>query len=244
MGIRESTALGWPLFTSVGDFHGRQLHWRFHLVLVVLNSIGNNIDLLWTKMVWCGGVGDRLLGLMEFLVTNRSVGLSTAMGYAAMDVASLLMHESQQVSLFRRVSHGYLVLVIVMGLSGSEGHENLEMMMSLLTIHGVLVRVMIMWFIHGVFPGMLGVFDLETIIVDSDLVKICNPRCIWDPGITSKAYVVKISNDVYGVECTIGWAYTGIKPNFLLRAMAPIWTNCSDDGSDGVCGGEIEIVER
>ncbi|EFH59690.1 predicted protein [Arabidopsis lyrata subsp. lyrata] len=104
MGIRESTALGWPLFTSVGDFHGRQLRWRFHLVLVVLNSIGNNIDLLWTKMVWCGGVGDRLLGLMEFLITNRSVGLSTAMGYAAMDVASLLMHESQQVSLFRRRS--------------------------------------------------------------------------------------------------------------------------------------------
>ncbi|CAE6079573.1 unnamed protein product [Arabidopsis arenosa] len=134
-------------------------------------------------MVWCGGVGDKLLGLMEFLITNRSVGLSTAMGYAAMDVASLLMHESQQVSLFRRVSYGYLVLVIVMGLSGSEGHENLEMMMSLLTnswlglfqllvsttvadvitffvvrvfsppSRGVLVRVMIMWFIHGVFSG-------------------------------------------------------------------------------------------
>ncbi|KAG7588606.1 hypothetical protein ISN44_As07g009340, partial [Arabidopsis suecica] len=255
MGIRESTALGWPLFTSVGDFHGRQLRWRFHLVLVVLNFIGNNIDLLWTKMVSCGGVGDRLLGLMEFLITNRSVGLSTAMGYAAMDVACLLMHESQQVFLFRRVSHGYLVLVIVMGLSGSEGHENLEMMMSLLTnswlglfqllvsttvadvitffvvrifsppSRGVLVRVMIMWFIHGVFPGMLGVFGLETIIVDIDLVKICNPRCIWDPGITSKAFVVKIPNDVYGVECTIGWAYTGIKPNFLLCAMAPIWTN-------------------
>ncbi|KAG7583530.1 hypothetical protein ISN44_As08g030380 [Arabidopsis suecica] len=206
-------------------------------------------------MVSYGGVGDRLLGLMEFLITNRSMGLSTAMGYAAMDVASLLMHESQQVSLFRRVSLGYLFLVIVLGLSGSEGHNNLEMMMSLLTnswlslfqllvsttvadvisffvirvffppSRGVLVRMMIMWFIDCVFLGMLGVFSLETIIVDSDLVKICNPRCIWDPKITSKAFVVKISNDVYGVECTIGWAYTGIKPNFLLRAMALIWTN-------------------
>ncbi|KAG7559703.1 hypothetical protein ISN45_Aa05g012890, partial [Arabidopsis thaliana x Arabidopsis arenosa] len=255
MGFRESTALDWPLFTHVGDFHGRQLRWRFLLVFVLLNFIGNNFDLLWTKMVSYGGIGDMLLGLMEFLITNRSVGLSTAMGYAAMDVASLLMHESQQASLFCRVSLGYLVLVIVMGLSGREGHDNLEMMMSLLTnswlglfqllvsttvadvilfvavrvlsppSRGVLVRVMTMWFIHGVFPGMLGVFGLKTIVVDSDLVKICNPRCIWDPGITAKAFVVKISKDVYGVECTIGWAYTGIKPNFLLRAMTPIWTN-------------------
>ncbi|EFH57127.1 predicted protein [Arabidopsis lyrata subsp. lyrata] len=104
MGFRKSTALDWPLFTPVGDFHSRQLPWRFLLVFVLLNFIGNNFDLLWTKMVSYGIVGDRLLGLMEFLITNISVGLSTAMGYAAMDVASLLMHESQQVSLFRQRS--------------------------------------------------------------------------------------------------------------------------------------------
>ncbi|KAG7532924.1 hypothetical protein ISN45_Aa08g005690 [Arabidopsis thaliana x Arabidopsis arenosa] len=130
----------------------------------------------------------------------------------------------------------------VMGLSGSVGHGDLNMRMSLFTnpwlglskfwvstsladvililairvlfpLHrGVIVRAM-MWFIHGVFPGLPGLLDLVAIIVDDILMQICGPRRIWEPGITLEAFVVKIANELFGVRCIIGWDYTGTKSN-------------------------------
>ncbi|XP_019099900.1 PREDICTED: uncharacterized protein LOC109132601 [Camelina sativa] len=110
-----------------------------------------------------------------------------------------------------------------MGLSGSAEHGDLVMMMSLLKnlwlsmpqflisitmaatsfltvkvlfpLHrGVIVRVMMMCFIHGVLPGN----PEAAKIADGVIMQICDPRRIWDPGITAEAFVVKIFNNVFG----------------------------------------------
>ncbi|XP_020885482.1 uncharacterized protein LOC110229489 [Arabidopsis lyrata subsp. lyrata] len=143
----------------------------------------------------------------------------------------------------------------VMGLSGSVGHGDPDMMMPLLTnpwlglsqfwvstliadatsilalrvffpLHrGVIVRAMMIWFIHGVFSGMPDLLGLVTIVADGFLMQICGPRRIWNPGITSETFVVKLFNDVFGLRCIIGWDYTSTKPNFLMCIMTPIRTN-------------------
>ncbi|AEE32162.1 transmembrane protein [Arabidopsis thaliana] len=90
---------------------------------------------------------------------------------------------------------------------------------------GVIVRVMIIWFIHGVFPGMPGLLSLAAIVANIVLMQICALRRMWNPGITSETFAVKISNNVFGLRCMNGWDYFGIKPNFLMGTMTPIRTN-------------------
>ncbi|EFH67202.1 predicted protein [Arabidopsis lyrata subsp. lyrata] len=143
--------------------------------------------------------------------------------------------------------------VLVMGLSDSVGHDDLDMRMLLLTNpwlslsqvwvstsianatsildvrvfvplqRGVIVRAMMM-FIHGVFLGMSSLFGMAAII-DRVLMQTYSMGRIWDPEITFEAFIVKIANELFDVRCITRWDYTSMKSNFLMRIMTPKRTN-------------------
>ncbi|VYS48366.1 unnamed protein product [Arabidopsis thaliana] len=46
---------------------------------------------------------------------------------------------------------------------------------------GVIVRAMIIWFIHGDFPGMPGLLSLAAIVANIVLMQICVLRRMWNP---------------------------------------------------------------
>ncbi|EFH66676.1 predicted protein [Arabidopsis lyrata subsp. lyrata] len=143
--------------------------------------------------------------------------------------------------------------VLVMGLSDSVGHGDLDMRMLLLTNpwlslsqvwvstsianatlildvrvfvplqRSVIVRAMMM-FIHGVFLGMSSLFGMAAII-DRVLMQTYGMGRIWDPEITLEAFIVKIANELFDVRRITRWDYTSMKSNFLMRIMTPKRTN-------------------
>ncbi|EOA17909.1 hypothetical protein CARUB_v10006318mg, partial [Capsella rubella] len=89
-------------------------------------------------------------------------------------------------------------------------------------LHRGVVRAMMLWFIHGVLPGISGLIDITTIIVNNVLMQNYSFRRIWDPIITSEAFIMKISNNIFGVRCIIiGCDCTHTMPNFMMCTMTP-----------------------
>ncbi|XP_019097680.1 PREDICTED: uncharacterized protein LOC109131320 [Camelina sativa] len=144
------------------------------------------------------------------------IGLSRSGGHGDLDMMVLLTNLWLGLSLFWVSTRTTMIAYVTPILAVRD----------LFPLHrGVIVRVMMIKFIHDVFPSMLGLLDLTTMIVDSVLFQIYGPRHLWVPGIKYEALIVKIYNDVFDVEGIIGWDYISSKRNSLIHTRTPIRTN-------------------